>query len=228
MVLAAIAFLVGASFVVMLLAYNGESVVVPVTQLFYSTMFYWVIVLISIPIITMRLLAQEHQSKTIETLMTCPVGEWSVVLAKFCAGWLYYLASWIVLIPCVIYVHKITLGSEPVDWILLMTTFFGIALMGSAYTAVGLFGSSLTHHQITAATISFGICIALFSVSFLKYSVGRKGGWIADLTEYVCQIDHMADFVRGIVDSRAVVYYLVLTILFLFMAVRVLESRRWR
>jgi len=228
LIIGAVAFLIGVSFLLMLIAYNSSSIAVPLTQLFYSTMFFWLILLVSVPVITMRLFAQEKYIGTFETLMTCPVREWAVVLAKYSAAFVFYLLSWLPLLPALWLVHHWTLGSQPFDWWTVGTTYLGVFLIGAAYTAVGALASALTRHQITAAMLSFGMSLTMFVLSFLRYSVGRGSGWKAKAAAYICQIDHMQDFVRGIIDTRPVVYYLSLTVLFLFLCTRVIESRRWK
>ncbi|MEM2376748.1 MAG: ABC transporter permease, partial [Sulfolobales archaeon] len=202
--------------------------VVPLTQLFYSTMFFWVILLIGIPLITMRLFAHEKYTGTFETLMTVPVNEWSIVLGKFIAAYIFYLITWLPLLLDVWYVHKLTLPEDPIDFYLVGSTFLGIAILGLAHISAGVLASSLTKYQVTAGMLSFAFSLTLFLISFLKYSLGNLQDWRGELISYICQIEHMEDYVRGLLDTKTIVYYIGLSAIFIFLTVRVLETQRWK
>ncbi|MCB1129081.1 MAG: ABC transporter permease, partial [Verrucomicrobiae bacterium] len=188
-ILTAVAFLLGVGFTLVVLAYNGDSLTVPLTELFYSTLFFWLILLVATPMITMRLFAQERATGTYETLMTCPVGELSVVLAKFAAGLLFYTVMWIPLIVCLLIVHRYTAEGTAFDWWPVASTSLGILLMGALYVAIGCLASALTRSQIVAAILSFAIGLTLFLLSFAEYSLGPRGGWLADAARYVSMLD---------------------------------------
>src|SRR5258708_38563097 len=104
-IIAASMFLLGLSFVVMLVKLQQEPTPMPITELFYVTQFFWLILLLATPMITMRLFAQEKFSGTFETLMTTPVSELEVVLAKFTAGLLFYIIAWLPLLACLLIVR---------------------------------------------------------------------------------------------------------------------------
>jgi ABC-2 type transport system permease protein len=108
------------------------------------------------------------------------------------------------------------------------STYLGILLLGTLYIAMGCLASALTRSQIIAAMISFALGVSLFVLSFLKFSVGTRTGWAAQAATYASCFDHMEDFVRGVVDTRHVVFYLSLTGLFLFLTLKVVEGRRWK
>lgn len=220
--------LLGLGFVVMLLAYNGDTIDVPLTELFYGTMFFWLILLVATPVITMRLFAMEKATGTFETLMTTPVGDGQVVLAKFAAAFLFYVVMWIPLSGCLWLVHHYTAQGAPFDWWPVATTYLGILLIGALYIALGCLASALTRSQIIAAMTSFAMGVSIFLLSFLRFSIGRRKGVAAEVATYTSMFDHMEDFVRGVVDTRHVVFYLTLTGLCLFLTVKVIESRRWR
>lgn len=227
-IITVVAFLLGVGFTLVLLAYNGDSLTVPLTELFYSTLFFWLILLVATPVITMRLFAQERFSGTYETLMTCPVGDVSVVLAKFSAGFLFYVLMWTPLLGCLLVIHRFTGGEAVFDWWPVASTSLGILLMGALYVALGCLASAVTRSQIVAAILSFAMGLTLFLLSFARYSLGDRPGWVGDAASYVSMVDHMQDFVRGVVDSRPVTFYVSLTVLFLFLTVKVVEARRWR
>lgn len=227
-IMAAALMLLGLGFVVMLLAYNGDAIDVPLTELFYGTMFFWLILLVTTPVTTMRLFALERSSGTFETLMTVPVGDAQVVLAKYAAALLFCVIVWLPLAGCLRLVHHYTAPGIPFDWQPVATTYLGILLLGALYTAIGCLASALTRSQIIAAMTSFAIGVSLFLLSFLKFSVGRRTGLASKIATYVSLFDHMEDFVRGVVDTRHLVFYASLTVLFLFLTLKVVESRRWR
>src|SRR5262245_48268206 len=107
-IIAAAAFLMGLSFVILVLKLQGIPMTVPVTELFYMTQFFWLIMLLGTPVITMRLFALERFSGTFETLMTAPVTDLQVVLAKFTAALAFYMVMWLPLLGCILAVRYFT------------------------------------------------------------------------------------------------------------------------
>jgi ABC-2 type transport system permease protein len=227
-IIAAAAFLMGLSFVVLLVKLRLESMPMPVTQVFYDSPFFWLILLLAAPVITMRLFALEKFSGTFETLMTAPVRDWQVVLAKFAAALVFYLVMWLPLLACILILRHYTNDPTAMDPAAIGSTFLGIALLGCAFLSVGCFASALTRSQIVAAMVSFAGGISLFLLSFLADRMELASGWVAQAFSYVSLVEHMQDFARGVVDTRPVVFCLSLTIFFLFLTLRVVESRRWK
>lgn len=227
-VMAAVLWLIGLSFVSLLEALNNEPSDLPVSQLFYDTHIFWIILLLAAPLITMRSFALEKHSGTFETLMTTPVSDLQVVLAKFSGCWLFYLLMWLPLLGCVLVVRHYTNDQSALDWGAVAATFVGILLVGTLFISLGCFASTLTRSQIIAFVISFVLGITLFALSFLSYSLKSSAGWKPRALSYVCMRDHMQAFARGAVDSRPVVCYLSLTVFFLYLTLKVVESRRWK
>jgi ABC-2 type transport system permease protein len=226
-VIAGAAFLIGLSFVSLLGKLVGESTPMPITELFLNLCF-WLILLFSAPIITMRLFALEKFSGTFETLMTAPVGDAQVVLAKYTAAMVFFLLMWAPLLACIFILRYFTRGSSMLDPGTLASTFLGIFLVGSLYMAAGCFASALTRSQIVAAMISFALGLALFLASFLGDQFAPVKTWQVQTLNCICILEHMKEFARGVVDTRYVVFYLTSTLFFLFLACRVVESRRWK
>src|SRR5262245_65314177 len=129
-IIAAAAFLMGLSFVILVLKLQGIPMTVPVTELFYMTQFFWLILLLATPVITMRLFALERFSGTFETLMTAPVSDLQVVLAKFTAAMVFYLILWLPLFACLAVIWNFTSDRSGFDVGVLGSTFLGIALLG--------------------------------------------------------------------------------------------------
>ena len=227
-IIAAAVFLMGSSFVDMLEQSQGKGMPVPVTQLFYSTGYFWEILLLAAPVITMRLFALEKYSGTFETLMTTPVSDLQVVLAKFTAAMIFYMAMWLPSLVCILILRHYVSHPEAFDAGLVGSTFLGIFLLGGLFMSLGCFASALTRNQIVAAMVSLTIGMSLFFVSLLSGSFSASSGWQADLVSHVAVTDHMNDFARGLVDTRHVVFYVSVTFLFLFLTLRVVESRRWK
>ncbi|MDW7979420.1 MAG: ABC transporter permease subunit, partial [Verrucomicrobiales bacterium] len=205
-----------------------EPTAAPVTELFYATPFFWLILLLGAPLITMRLIAQEKFSGTFETLMTTPVGDWQVVLAKFSAALLMYMLMWLPLLGCILFLRPFVNDPAAVDPLTVGIMFSGILLLGCLFVAIGCFASALTRNQIVAAMISFAISMGLFVLSFLSDRFDHHNGWAGQVLTYLALVEHMQEFARGIIDTRPVVLCLTGTVFFLFLTVRVIESRRWK
>jgi ABC-2 type transport system permease protein len=221
-------FLMGLSFVILLTKLQADATPLPITELFYVTPFFWLILLLSAPVITMRLFALEKFTGTFETLMTTPVGDLQVVLAKFTAALLFYMFMWLPLLGYIFILRPYTSDPGALDGGAIASTFLGIFLIGAVYMSLGCFASALTRSQIIAAMISIAMGITLFLVSFLSDRVGQQADWTGDVLNYVTMVDHMRDFSRGVVDTRHVMFYMSTTVFFLFATYRIIESRRWK
>lgn len=226
-VIAGAVFLMGLGFVSLVNNLEGQPTPMPITEIFLNFCF-WLIVLFSAPIITMRLFALEKYSGTFETLMTTPVSDLQVVMAKFTAALIFYMIMWLPLLFCILILRYFTRGTNPFDPGALGSTYLGIFLIGTLYMAMGCFASALTRSQIVAAMVSFAIGLGFFLASFLGEQVPAHRSWQVEALSYISIVDHMRLFARGEVDTRPVVFYLSGACFFLFLACRVVESRRWK
>ena len=155
-ILAAAMFLLGMSFVVLLRNVGSAPTPMPLTEMFYITQIFWLILLLGPPVITMRSFALERFSGTFETLMTAPVRDLQVVLAKFSGALIFYLILWLPLLGCILVLRYFTRDSHGLDMGALGATFLGVALLGSMFVAVGCCASALTHSgRRRPVTISF-------------------------------------------------------------------------
>ncbi|HYV27122.1 MAG TPA: ABC transporter permease [Candidatus Eisenbacteria bacterium] len=227
-VMAVVLFLLGLCFLNLLQALNGQPSDRPVTELFFSTVYFWLILQLASPVITMRSFAQEKSSGTFETLMTAPVSDHQVVLAKFSGALLFYCLSWLPLLGCLFIVHHFSRDQMVLDPATLGSTFLGIFLLGALYMALGCFASAISRSQSIAAMVSFALGLSLFLLSFLAYTFAGQTGWQSQLFTHLGLIEHLKDFARGVVDTRPIVLYLSLTVYFLFLTLKVIESRRWK
>ena len=194
----------------------------PLKLMFGGTIFFWLLLLFLIPVITMRLLAEERRSGTIEVLLTSPVSEAQVVLAKFFAAFVFYLFLWL---PTLVYVLILASYSK-IDAGPVLAGYLGIALLGILFSSVGLLTSALTRNQIVAAIFAFAIVAVLFSLGLVEQLV--TNATLKSALGYMNLWDHMDDFARGLVDTRHVVYQLSLAGMFLFLATKALEAKKWR
>ena len=228
LIIAAITALTGMSFVSLLVSLGSDSTTMPVTEMFCSTFYFWLIILLSTPLITMRLFALEKATGTFETLMTTSVGDAQVVLAKFGAALFFYLVAWLPSLGCFFIVRHFTQQEAAFDAHTAVGMYLGIFLIGSLFLSFSCFASSLTRSQIAAAMISFVLGFGLFSLGFLALTLPANSDMQTRVLSYFNLFDQMNDFARGVADTRAVIFYVTSTFVFLFLTVRVVESRRWK
>src|SRR2546421_4986451 len=227
-IIAAAIFLMGLSFVDILVKLQHDPTPVPATELFYITPFFWFILLLSTPVITMRLFALERFSGTFETLMTAPVSDLQVVLAKFCSAMIFYMIMWLPLAACLFVVRHYSSQATAFTPGILGSTFLGIFLVGCLFISLGCFASSLTRNQVTAVMISLGFGAALFLVGVLADEFSSRTGWQDQVLAAVAIFQQMHDFARGVIDTRPIMLFVSLTLFFLFLTLRIVESRRWK
>ena len=200
----------------------------PVTEMFYRTYFFWLVVLLATPVITMRLFALEKASGTFETLMTTPVGDLQVVAAKFAAAIIFYVVAWLPMIACLFIVRHFTNQPAALDAGTVGGMYLGIFLVGCLFLSLGCFASAISRSQMGAAMISFVLGVTLFSLGFLAEALPATAQWQSQVLSYFGLFEQMHDFARGVVDTRTVIFYVSATFFFLFLTLRVVESRRWK
>ena len=179
------------------------------------------LLIVAIPLLTMRLLAEEVHSGTVETLMTAPVTELEVVLGKFVGALVF---ATVMMLPIGLEVAFLRLLG-PMDAGPLLSGFLGLFLLASQFIAVGLFCSALTRMQITSAIISFVLLLGLYFLWFLGHGSTSTS---VQLLRYVSPPSHYFAFLKGIVDTRDLAYFVITTAAFLFLTVKALELRKWR
>jgi ABC-2 type transport system permease protein len=227
-IIAAALFLLGLSFVDLIRRVQDQPTPMPVTEVFYVTWYFWLILLLTTPVITMRLFSLEKFSGTFETLMTTPVTERQVVLAKFSAGMIFYILTWLPLLGCVLVVHRYSTDGAVLDAGAVGGTFLGIVLVGCVFVSLGCCASALTRSQVAAAMMSLALGATLFFVALLADRVGQQDTWQGQVLACLALFDQVHDFACGVVDTRSVVLCLTLTGFVLFLTLRIVESRRWK
>lgn len=180
-----------------------------------------VVGLFLMPLISMRLFAEEKRSGTIELLMTSPINDWEIILGKWLGAMCMYL--------CIIAVSAINVGllfiwGHP-DIRPILTGYLGLILQGGTILALGTFISTTTKNQIIAGAATFSVCLLLWVLSWV--SSYNEAPW-AQAVAYCSILTHFEPFSRGIIDSKDVVFYLSAIFFGLFLTSRSLDSLRWR
>ena len=188
--------------------------------LLFTNTYFWIFNLFVVPIIAMRLFAEERRSGTLEMLLTSPVSEGTVVLGKFLGALGFFLTLWL---PTLVYVAILRWNTR-IEWGPVASAYLAVALLGSYFLSVGAFASTLTKNQIVAAIFSFAMLIVIFSGGLLESAVNDPAK--REFFTYFNLWDHMEDFARGVVDSRRVVYYLSATAFFLFLTTVSISARK--
>lgn len=193
----------------------------PLSLFFGGNVFFYLAVLVVVPLLTMRSLADENRTGTIETLLTAPVTEVQVVAGKYLA----LMVDWIILwVPTFLYVIIIANYGD-VDWGVVASSYFGVFTIGLYYMAIGLLMSAVSRSQVVAAVLTFLLIMMLFMLGIMGEFVFDEGA-SKEVFSYFSVWGHMASFAKGIVDSRPLVFSTSLALLALFATVRLMQSRR--
>ena len=187
----------------------------------YSNLF--TIVLLIIPFLTMRLFSEEKRQKTDQALLTAPTGLTGIVLGKFFAALvLFALSLSITLVYALVIAMKVT-----PDWMVLAGNFVGLLLVGGSIIAIGLMISTLTESQVIAALGTLAVSVILMSVDMLS-SIFSSITWLADAINFLSISTRYSNFTVGLIEYDNIIFFLSLQALFIFISVRVLDSRRWK
>ena len=182
-------------------------------------MFY--VFMVFVPVLTMRLLADENKQRTDQLLLTAPVGLMSLVFGKFLAAYLIFLMSDIIML---IYGVVLSLVAS-VNWALILGNFVALALIGGVFVSAGLFVSSLTESQMVAAVGSIAVNLALALINVIASVIPVQ--FISDVLASVSVFDRYYEFTTGIFSLGNVIFFVSVIVIFMFLTVRILEKRRW-
>lgn len=180
-----------------------------------------------VPFLTMRLLSEEQRTGTLEVLLTSPVNETGVVLSKFIAALLFFLTAWM---PWVLFLAALrAIGGEPFDYRPLISFFIGLVCMGSGFIAMGLFFSSLTRNQIISAVLTLVGMLLLLALAITSWNVERMspGSPWAVVLNHISFLQLWFESLNGALLPRYLLYHVSVTVVWLFLTVKVLEIRRW-
>lgn len=180
------------------------------------------VLLIILPILTMRLFAEERKLRTFEFLMTAPLGINEIVAGKFVSVFVVFLGllGMTGLVPLILYFFS------SFDWYPVLTGYLGLALLGGLFLSTGLLASALTENQIVAAFVSFGLLLILWLLSGLGTLLGDTA--MGHAISYLSFMEHYDHLVRGLVDTGDLVYFVSGLMLMLFLTHRVVDSSRWK
>jgi ABC-2 type transport system permease protein len=199
-----------------------------VQEAFFNSVFFWFAFVLIFPLITMRLFSEEFKLGTIEPLMTAPVRDSQVVLAKFFGALVFYIVLWI---PTLLYfaifqkiTHQPAANSVGAYW----GSYLLLLLFGMFYLSVGCLASVVTKNQIVAAVISFCAITLLFFLGLVQFILLDVSSGMRDALGYFSAIEHMGTYSRGIIDTRPIVFYLSMTALMLVLTYQAFQSRKWR
>jgi ABC-2 type transport system permease protein len=180
-----------------------------------------IVLLFMVPLVTMRLLAEEKKTGTVELLLTYPISDRGVVLGKYTAA----LSVVVLMLTGTLPAMAVLSAFTTPPWAPIFTGYLGLFLMSSAFVSLGVFVSSLTQNQIVAATVTFGALLLLWIIGWAQTLVGPSVG---SVLAYLSLLSHFENFAKGVLDSRDILYYILVVTFFLFATLRVLESRHWR
>lgn len=180
-----------------------------------------IVLLFLVPMISMRLFAEENRSGTIELLLTSPLSDYHIIIGKWLGALMLY--------GCMLVIALANLGilfvySEP-DWRPVLVSLLGLVLMGGAMLAVGTFLSTLTKNQIVAGALTFGVLLLLWVLNWLS---SFQTSLLARLCDYIAISGHFEQFSRGVIELKDLLYYLSAIALGLFLSKRSLEAVRWK
>jgi ABC-2 type transport system permease protein len=201
---------------------------ITVVEAFFNNVLFWFPFVLVFPLITMRLFAEEFKMGTIESLMTAPIRDGQVVLAKYSAAFVFYLVLWLPsLLYFVLFQWQTRLGS-PTAAGPYLGAYLMLVLLGGFYLSLGCLASALSKNQIVAAMVSFAAISLMFFLGLVSYLLPTVSPELREITSYFSAIEHMGQFSRGVFDTRPIIWYLSMTVLTLYLTFQVFQSRKWR
>ena len=201
---------------------------VTVVEAAFNTVLFWFPFVLIFPLITMRTYADEFRMGTIETLATAPISDSQIVLSKFLGAFIFYILLWA---PSFLYFtafEQITGKAAAVAAGAYGGSYLLLLLIGAFYVALGCLASALTNEQINAAVMTFVAIFGFFVTGLLGFILNSPSQAVRDLISYFSAVEHMADFSRGIIDSRPLVWYISMTCFVLFLNLQVFQYRKWK
>jgi ABC-2 type transport system permease protein len=182
-----------------------------------------IVLLLMVPMITMRLFSEEKKLRTDELLLTSPISVNSIILGKYLASLIFLdvMLGLTLVYPWILFKY----GQPAPELGPIVAGYMGLFLLGASFMAVGLFASSLTENQIVAAVICFVTLLLFFVIGWPAETVGETTGKVL---EYLSLIDHFTEFSKGLVDGQHVIYFISFVLFALFLTKRSIESTRWR
>jgi ABC-2 type transport system permease protein len=197
----------------------------PIVQFYIVAIFPVFALSLMVPALTMRLFAEEKRTGTLEVMLTAPVNEWVVVLSKFFATWLFFMICWV---PSGLFLIALKMeGGQAFDYRPLLGFYVALAATGATFVAMGLFFSAITNNQIVAAVLTFvGMFFFLACYIFKERDLGL-GQTVQVFLGKLAYLDLWSESLSGQLPIRDVILWASLAVFFLFVSIKVLETRRW-
>jgi ABC-2 type transport system permease protein len=218
----------GVDFYFQLSFMNQRPVSYSVQEAFFNSVFFWFAFVLIFPLITMRLFAEEFKLGTIEPLMTAPVRDAQVVLAKFFGALVFYVVLWLPTLLYFLIFQALTKQPAANSGGAYFGAYLMLLLLGMFYLSIGCFASVLTKNQIVAAIISFCAITLLFFLGLVSFILLDISSSTRQLLGYFSAIEQMGTLSRGEIDTRPIVLYLSGTIVMLALTHQAFQSRKWR
>lgn len=197
-----------------------------VGDLLFGSIFFWLMVLVAITVISMPVFAEERRLGTLESLLTAPVTDTQVVLAKYFGALTFFMILGLPTLTYGFVMHWFRAAGETIAWTPIITGYSMLLLISAFFIAWGVWASALTRSQIVAAMLCFAGISGFFFSENVQYLMA--GPAVDHVLDYLSSIRHMLDASRGIVDSRPLVLYLSGIAFFLFATVKAIEARQWK
>jgi ABC-2 type transport system permease protein len=207
---------------------NQRQVSYSVQEAFFNSVIFWFAFVLIFPLITMRLFSEEFKLGTIEPLMTAPVRDWQVVLAKFFGAVVFYVVLWLPTLLYFVIFQAITHQPAANSTGAYLGAYLMLLLLGMFYLSIGCLASALTKNQIIAAVISFSAITLLFFLGLVSFILLDVSSSTRQLLGYFSAIEQMGTLSRGEIDTRPMVLYLSMTAVMLTLTYQAFQSRKWR
>ena len=189
--------------------------------IFIPSIFF--VILVTLPFMTMRLFSEEKRQKTDQALLTAPTGLTGIVLGKFFAALaLFALGLSITLVYALVIALKVT-----PDWMVISGSFLGLLLVGGMMISIGIFISALTESQAIAALGTLVVSLLFFCIDMFS-SMFSSVDWVVNAVNFISINNRYANFTVGLIEYDNIIFFLSLQALFIFITVRVLDSKRWK
>jgi ABC-2 type transport system permease protein len=180
-----------------------------------------VLLLLVLPMITMRTYSEEKRSGTIELLLTSPLTDFQIIMGKFLGALALYATM---LLITLIHIGLLYYYGGRPEWKPIVAAYLGLLLMGGCFISAGLFISSLTKNQIVAVMATFAVFLFLWVINW----IGSFYPQVEPITSYLSIIEHFDDFAKGVIDTTHVIYYVSFMTFGLFLTAKSVDSERWR
>lgn len=177
-----------------------------------------------VPVLTMRSFPEEEAAGTFELLLTSPITEFQIVMGKFLASYFIYAVSLAILL----YIPFTLSKAGELDIGLIVSGYVGMLLAGAAFFSAGIFAASLTKRQATASMLAFALLILLWFINWAASNVGTSYPILGGVLWRLALFNRVRAFSEGVIDLRNIVFFVSLTVLFLYLSVISLASRRWK